>query len=75
MMKLVQTHPVLTARAVLAAVCLVVMLFFGELTIYAWPLLGVAGFIATLVLSYRVFSAAPNSSIFDPRDNSEDRRR
>ncbi len=75
MIKLVQTHPVLSACAVLATVCLVAMLFFAKLTIYAWPLLGVIGCVATVVLSYRVFGAAPNSSIYDPRSSSKDRRR
>jgi hypothetical protein len=75
MIKLIQKHPVLSACAVLAAACLVAMLFFGELTIYAWPLLGVVGFIATVVLSYQVFGAAPNSSIYGPGTNSDDDRR
>jgi hypothetical protein len=75
MLKLAQTHPILSACAVVAAACLVVMLFYGELTIYAWPLLGAVGFIATVVLSYRVFGATPNSSIYRPGANSNDRRR
>ncbi len=75
MRKLARTHPILSACAVVAAACLVVMLFYRDLTIYAWPLLGAVGFIATVVLSYRVFGATPNSSIYRPDANSEDRRR
>jgi hypothetical protein len=75
MLKIAQKHPILSACAFVAAACLAVMLFFGELTIYAWPLLGVAGFIATVVLSYRVFGGPPNSSIYRPGPNSSDRPR
>jgi hypothetical protein len=74
MLKLAKTHLILSACAVVAVACLVVILFYGELTIYAWPLLGAVGFIATVVLSYRVFGAPPNSSIYRPGTNSDDRQ-
>jgi len=47
---------------------------FGELTIFAWPLLGATGFVATVVLSYRVFGGKPNSSIYGPGSNPDDHR-
>ncbi len=75
MLKVVLTHPILSACAVVAAACLFGMLFFRELTIYAWPLLAVVGFVATVVLSYRVFGAAPNSSIYRPGANTDDHPR
>ena len=75
MLKVVRKHPVLSACAVVAVACLGAMLFFSELTIFAWPLLGVVGFIATVILSYRVYGGAPNSSIYRPGANSDDRRR
>ena len=75
MLKVVRKHPVLGACAVVAIACLGAMLLFSELTIFAWPLLSVVGFIATVVLSYRVYGGAPNSSIYGPGANSDDRRR
>ena len=75
MLKVAQKHPILSACAVVAAACLAVMLFYGELTLFAWPLLGVAGFVASVVLSYRVFGGPPNSSVYRPGANPDDRRR
>ena len=66
MLKVAQKHPILTACAVVAIGCLAAMLFYSELTIFAWPLLGATGFIATVVLSYRVFGGTPNSRIYRP---------
>jgi hypothetical protein len=66
MLKVVQKHPILIVCAVVAVACLAVMLFYSELTIFAWPLLSATGFVATVVLSYRVFGGKPNSSIYRP---------
>lgn len=74
MLRIARRHPVLSACAVVTVACLAVMLFYGELTIFAWPLLGLTGFVATVVLSYRVFGGPPNSSIYRPGANSDDRR-
>lgn len=75
MLKAAQNHPTLTTCAVVAIGCLAAMLFYSELTIFAWPLLGATGFVATVVLSYRVFGATPNSSIYRPGANPDDRPR